>query len=104
MPCPLSSGFSRTKILGENTVAKFSNTTIISAGMDETIKMWNIENEKCIKTFFGHTDFVNSLVKFSDNVFFSCSWDQKIKMWDIETGQCIKTFIGHIGYVKTLDY
>jgi WD40 repeat protein len=65
---------------------------IISGSYDHTLKLWDLETGKEVRTFRGHSNWVTS-VDFSPqgNVILSGSEDSTLKLWDMETGQCIKT-------------
>jgi WD40 repeat protein len=41
---------------------------LASSSGDKTIKIWNILTGECQKTFFGHSDSVNSLIISLDGV------------------------------------
>ena len=38
-----------------------TNNKLASGSYDNTIKIWNIENEECIRTLAGHTSYVVSV-------------------------------------------
>ena len=40
---------------------------ILSASDDKTVKLWDIENAKCIKTFYGHQKAINMAIFAKDN-------------------------------------
>jgi WD40 repeat protein len=56
------------------------------------VKIWNVQDGDCLKTFAGHAKLVQS-VSFNSqgNLLASASQDGTIKLWDMETGQCLKT-------------
>lgn len=65
---------------------------VVSASDDNTLKLWDVETGKTIRTFSGHTDNVTSCAALPDGRrLVSVSWDNTLKLWDIETGQCLKT-------------
>jgi WD40 repeat protein len=37
------------------------NRFVISGSKDKTLKLWNVSTGECIRTFYGHNDFVNSV-------------------------------------------
>lgn len=75
-----------------------------SGSHDNSIKMWNIENGKCLKKFVGHIDKVLSigLVEgiLDKNVFIiSTSRDSTIKWWGIEEdSKCFDILTSHQFY------
>ena len=78
---------------------------IASGSWDNTIKLWNVITGECIKTFEGHTNWVNSVAFSPDGKYIaSGSWDKTIKLWDVQTGECIKTFEGHEDSVYSVAF
>lgn len=66
--------------------------TMISGGANQTIKIWNIETGKILKTLSGHEDVVRRLVLTPDGkTLISGSGDRTIKLWDLQTNQLIQT-------------
>ncbi|XP_071675817.1 uncharacterized protein [Lolium perenne] len=67
---------------------------VLSSSDDHLIKLWNWENEECIRTFQAHSKEVES-VKFNplttSNTFASASRDGTIKIWSIHSGTPITT-------------
>ncbi len=69
----------------------------------KTIKIWDIKTGKCLNTFSGHNDFVNSTIISPDGKpIISGGDDKKIKVFDFKTGKCINTFENHTGSVTSL--
>jgi WD40 repeat protein len=49
-----------------------------------------------IRTFVGHTDYVDGLALSPDGrMAISASWDKTVILWDIQTGKTIRRFEGH---------
>ncbi len=66
--------------------------TVIGGGANQTIKVWDIETERVLKTLSGHQDVVRSLVLTPDGkTLISGSGDCTIKIWDLQTNQPIQT-------------
>jgi WD40 repeat protein len=63
------------------SVDTIGNDQFISGSFDRTIKLWNISADACIRTFEGHTDYVNSVATIGDDRFISGSWDETIILW-----------------------
>ncbi|MBF0607928.1 MAG: serine/threonine protein kinase [Magnetococcales bacterium] len=70
----------------------------ISAGSDDkTVRVWDIEEGKCLTTLYGHTDWVTCVCVSSDGRFaVSGSNDKTLRLWDIgysvdsTTGRCVR--------------
>lgn len=73
-----------------------SETKLLSASLDGSIKLWNVENSKLLKTFRGHRknakihllSFVNN-----ENNILSGSSDGTIRLWDIQSAKEIAQFV-----------
>ena len=57
------------------------NDTLASGSLDKTIKLWNLTNGFCIKTFIGHNDWVRKLCIINNN-FASCGNETSILIWE----------------------
>ncbi|GAA6020516.1 hypothetical protein JCM11491_001382 [Sporobolomyces phaffii] len=67
---------------------------VASGGMDETVRVWDVQKGKCMKVLPAHSEPVSS-VQFSRDgtMIVSGSWDGYIRIWDTATGQCLKTLV-----------
>ena len=66
---------------------------------DQTVKIWEIQTNKCLSTLEGHTSWVNSVSFSSDGRYVaSGSRDKTVKIWEIKTNKCLSTLQrSHIG-------
>ena len=81
---------------GVQSIAVSKNGTYVLSSGDKTVKLWDINKGREIRTFSGHTAFVSSAVFSPDERFLlSCGMDKLIILWDMESGKQIRTFKGH---------
>ncbi|KAG0299899.1 hypothetical protein BGZ98_009665 [Dissophora globulifera] len=71
---------------------------IVTGGLDNTLKVWDVETGECLNTLFGHVEGVWSLA-FDKLRIVSGSLDRTIKVWDTESGRCLYALTGHEGPV-----
>ena len=78
---------------------------IASGSEDNTIKLWEVETGRLLRTLRGHNRDVNSICYSPDGKYIaSGSNDNRIKLWEVKTGECVKTLGGFIGYVNSVCY
>ncbi|KAJ1556297.1 hypothetical protein HK405_003049 [Cladochytrium tenue] len=84
-------------VLREHTNAvsclAFTGGCVYSGSKDGTIKEWDVETGKCLRTFVGHTRWVRAICVGNGRLF-SGSWDDTVREWDLETGSCVRVFEG----------
>ena len=80
-------------------------TTVASASVDETIRIWDVHSGEHLQAFEGHTGGVNYIM-FSRNGSWlvSGSSDETIRIWDVRTGEHLQTLEGHTGGVNSVAY
>jgi WD40 repeat protein len=64
-------------------------TLLASGGIDQTLKVWDVQTGGIVKSFHGHTNWILS-VSISSNctTIASGSYDNTVRLWDIGTGEC----------------
>ena len=82
---------------------KFSPNSrfVLASTQDSTIRLWNYQTSKCVKTYTGHSNrtycipacFITSKGKY----IVSGSEDNKIYIWDLQTRQVLQVLDGHRG-------
>ncbi len=79
--------------------------TLASSSEDQTIKLWDLSTDQCLKTLTGHQGWVKSIA-FSPNgkLLASGSFDHTIKVWDVETSACLRTLSGHASTVTAIAF
>ena len=93
------------------TVAEFSDNILISGGIDNSIKIWDLQRRICLDKYKGHKGPINSIVKikYNNNMFISGSSDRIIKIftYDLKSGknskiECLGSLEGHKGPIFCL--
>src|SRR5262245_17884634 len=79
--------------------------TVASAGLDKTIKLWDVATGKERARFQGHTKEVASVVFSPDGqTLASGSLDHTAKLWDVTTGQERAPLWGHDHWVFAVAF
>lgn len=78
-------------------VAWSSDGKYIAGGSeDRSIRVFDLETEKCIMAFVGHENVVTAVSwSFDGKYLASGSKDKTVRVWDLKAGRCIKVFNGH---------
>lgn len=77
--------------------------SIVSGGMDDTVKVWNARTGQNIHTLKGHSRGVNDVAVSPDGrIVASCSDDDTVKLWDFSTGALVYTLTEHTRDVNTV--
>jgi U3 small nucleolar RNA-associated protein 13 len=89
-----------TQDVGSICFSKLDFKFFVSASIDTTIKLWNInENTYELKVLFtqkAHDKDINSVcVSPNDKYLASGSSDKVAKLWDATNGECLGVFKGH---------
>jgi len=70
----------------------------LSGSDDRTLRLWDLENGQCSRTFEGHTRGVHVVAITPEGRYaLSGSDDRTLRLWDLESGQNIATFTGESG-------
>lgn len=78
-----------------------SGKNLASWSSDGTVKLWNVDTGKVIKTWTGHTNRVRSLSWSLDGgQVVSGSKDGTFRVWDVKSG---RTILGPINTGKDVD-
>ncbi len=86
-----------------NTVAiSPDGKKIVSGSDDKTLRIWDLNSQKLLRTLTGHTDWVYALALSADGqTIVSGSKDKTIKLWQL-SGQQIRTLTGHTSYINSV--
>ena len=64
------------------------------------IELWNVADDKCVKTFMGHKKSIRALAFSRDGCrFLSSSDDKTVRLWSICEENALRVFEGHSEYV-----
>ncbi|KAI5953182.1 LIS1 [Candida jiufengensis] len=96
----------------EHTISslKFSQNSnyLYSASRDKTVKIWNVIDGTCIKSFIGHSEWVRDLdLSFStefDEFVLSCSNDQSGRLTHSQSGTGVAMMIGHSHVIECIKF
>jgi len=77
----------------------------LSGSGDNTLKLWEVNSGREIRTFQGHSNLVNAVAFSSDGRrALSGSWDHTLKLWEVNSGREIRTFQGHSSDVTAVAF
>ncbi|KDR73424.1 hypothetical protein GALMADRAFT_227874 [Galerina marginata CBS 339.88] len=86
---------------GNSPAPKRKKPILISGSLDNTIKLWDIETAKAMRTCFGHIEGVWAVA--SDKMrLVSGSHDRTIKVWSRDKESCNNTLVGHEAAVSCI--
>jgi WD40 repeat protein len=73
--------------------------TIVSGSADRTVKVWEAESGRLLRSLEGHTDSVRAVAVSPDGrTIVSGSWDNTVKVWEAESGRLLRSLEGHTGF------
>ncbi|GAA6014085.1 hypothetical protein JCM8202_005139 [Rhodotorula sphaerocarpa] len=74
---------------------------VVTASLDNTVRVWNVEKAQCVRQQFGHLEGVWS-VDVDKLRIVSGSHDRTIKIWDRDSGKNLHTIVGHKAAVTSV--
>ncbi|CAJ0589729.1 unnamed protein product [Cylicocyclus nassatus] len=64
---------------------------ILGASNDHGVRLWNVDNQRLMCSFMGHSDKVSSARFLSAHQVVSGSNDRLIKLWDVRSQRCVRS-------------
>ena len=85
---------------------KFNTSGLIgTTSGDTTVKLWDIQQEKCVDTFTDHVQQQWSCAFYEhQDLLISSSMDQTCKLYDLNALKCVKTLRGHVDSVNCVGF
>jgi small GTP-binding protein len=72
----------------------------LSGSFDNTVRLWDVEDGRCLRVLEGHSGNVYSVAWSADQRFaLSGSGDGTVRLWDVEDGRCLRVLEGHTDQV-----
>lgn len=80
-------------------------TSIVSAGVDKTVQVWDVISGKCIHIYYGHVAPVAAVTWSPDGAHIaSGSWDKTVQVWRASNGEHIYTYREHTELVSAVAW
>jgi sugar lactone lactonase YvrE len=84
-------------------VAVSPDGRFIVSGSDNTVKVWEAESGRLLRSLKGHTRSVNAVAVSPDGRFIvSGSSDNTVKVWEAESGRLLRSLEGHTSWVNAV--
>ncbi|MFE3738496.1 trypsin-like peptidase domain-containing protein [Streptomyces sp. NPDC059134] len=78
--------------------------TLATISYDQTVRLWNVDTGKTIRTFERNTDGAYLVVFSPDGRTLAIPTDKTVRLWNVDTGKTIRTFTGHTGIVNSVFF
>jgi len=89
---------------GLGSLVHFSPEGQLASGRDGSIRLWDVETGRCLRTLEGHAGGVWSIRFSPDGRKDSGSYDKTIRLWNVKDGQCLNVFQGPTGWVLSVCF
>ena len=74
-----------------NALSVFGRHMVISASTDRSIKLWDAQTGRVVRTIRGHSASVLHVANIDNSKFITASKDDTIKIFSFQTGHCLIT-------------
>jgi F-box/WD-40 domain protein MET30 len=74
---------------------------MLTASLDNTIRLWDVHTGRCLRVSFGHVEGVWAISADAMRIV-SGAQDSLVKVWDTRSGQCERSIVCHRGPVTFL--
>lgn len=78
---------------------------VLVSTQDSTIRLWNYQTSRCVKTYTGHTNRTYCIPACfgdtSNKYVVAGSEDHKVYIWDLQTRQVVQVLEGHKGIFES---
>ncbi len=80
-------------------------TYIVSAGVDKTVQVWDVNSGKCIHVYYGHVAAVSAVTWSPDSAYIaSGSLDKMVRVWNVASGKDCYIYYGHVAAVSAIAW
>jgi WD40 repeat protein len=88
------------------SVAFSPNGELVAAGTaNGEIRLWHATSGTLLRTYQGHTDWVDSIAFSPDGkTLASSSQDRTVRLWEISTEHCLNILQGHSSWVRSITF
>ena len=81
------------------------NGNLVSASMDNTVKVWQVPGWELLREFKGHSNSVNGIAISPDGKTLATgSSDQTVKLWSLEGGDLLTTMQDRKKVVSAIEF
>jgi WD40 repeat protein/uncharacterized caspase-like protein len=77
---------------------------LASGGDDHSIKLWEVETGRKLRTLTGHPGSVSSVAFSPDGKVLASGGSKTIKLWEVATGRELRTLTGHLSRVSSVAF
>ena len=77
----------------------------LSSSMDQTLRLWDLESGKCLKTFIvPNGNVVKAAFSLDGRKIISANEHADLTWWDLSTGQRSQVYEGYVKKVRSIDF